>query len=76
MENQAYVIGVNRIGTDGNNVIHSGDSAAINFKGEEISQTKAHEESVETVTLSKKELDEWRKVFPAWMDSDDFHLTP
>lgn len=74
MENQAYVIGVNRIGADGINVIHSGDSAAINFKGEVISKTKAHEESVETIGLSANALDEWRKAFPAWMDSDDFTI--
>ncbi len=76
MENQAYVVGVNRVGNDGNNVYHSGDSAAINFKGEVISNTKSKEESIETVTLSKSELVEWRKAFPAWMDADKFHLTP
>ncbi len=74
MENQAYVVGVNRVGNDGNNVSHSGDSAVINFKGEIISKTKAHEESVETITLSKNELNDWRKTFPAWMDSDKFKL--
>jgi predicted amidohydrolase len=72
MENQAYVIGVNRIGQDGNNVSYSGDSAALNFKGEIISKTKANEESIETITFPKKELDEWRKIFPAWMDADPF----
>lgn len=74
MENQAYVVGVNRIGNDGNNVYHSGDSAVINFRGEIISKTKASEESVETVVISKKELEEWRKNFPAWMDADDFQI--
>lgn len=74
MENQAYVVGVNRVGNDGNAVYHSGDSAAINFKGEIISRTKAKEESVETIVLSKKNLVEWRKIFPAWMDSDDFSI--
>lgn len=72
MENQAYVVGLNRVGNDGNNIYHSGDSAVINFIGEIISKTKAHEESVETVTLSKKDLEEWRKAFPAWMDADKF----
>ena len=72
MENQSYVVGLNRVGNDGNNIYHSGDSAAINFKGEILSKTKPHEESIETITLSKKELDEWRKVFPAWMDADRF----
>jgi predicted amidohydrolase len=72
MENQCYVVGVNRIGNDGNAIYHSGDSAAINFKGEIISKIKPHEESVETVTLSRKELEDWRKNFPAWMDADPF----
>ena len=74
MENQAYVVGVNRVGNDGNNIYHSGDSAAINFKGEILSKTKAHEESVETITLSRKDLDDWRKTFPAWMDADKFSV--
>jgi len=76
MENQCYVFGVNRIGNDGNNIYHSGDSAAINFKGEIISKIKPHEESIETIVLSKHELDDWRKTFPAWMDADKFNLTP
>jgi len=74
MENQAYVVGLNRIGNDGNNVSHSGDSAVINYKGEIISKTKAHEEAIETVTISKTELEEWRKNFPAWMDADGFQV--
>ena len=74
MENQCYVAGVNRIGNDGNTVYHSGDSALINYKGELISKIQPHAESSETVVLSKKELDEWRKIFPAWMDADDFQI--
>ncbi len=74
MENQSYVVGVNRVGDDGNNIYHSGDSAVINFKGEIISKTPAHEESIETISLSKKELDDWRKHFPAWMDADKFKI--
>jgi omega-amidase len=74
MENQAYVVGVNRIGNDCNNVYHSGDSVALNFKGEVISKTKANEESIETITISEKNLNEWRKIFPAWMDADQFTI--
>lgn len=74
MENQAYVAGVNRIGNDGNNIYHSGDSAVVNYKGEVVSKTKAHEEAIETVVLSKKELEDWRKTFPAWMDGDEFEV--
>ena len=30
IENQTYVIGVNRVGNDGNDIYHSGDSMVIN----------------------------------------------
>lgn len=74
MENQCYVVGLNRVGNDGSNIYHSGDSAVINPKGDIISKTKPHEESVETITLAYKELEDCRKNFPAWMDADDFEL--
>jgi predicted amidohydrolase len=74
IENQCYVIGVNRIGKDGNDFNHSGDSMVINPKGEIISKTKANEESVETVTLDKSFLEDYRKVFPVGLDSDEFTL--
>jgi|SRR6185312_9626268 len=74
IENQAYVVGVNRIGKDGNGMSHSGDSAVMNAKGIIISKTRANEESVETVTLSYKELEEFRKVFPVGLDADKFKL--
>lgn len=75
MENQSYVVGVNRIGNDGSTIYHSGDSAVLNYKGEIISKTKPHEESIETIVLSKEDLEEWRKLFPAWMDADKFTIS-
>jgi len=72
IENQAFAIGVNRIGMDGNGIDHSGDSAVINFKGEKLSQTEANDESIETVSLNYAELEEFRKIFPVGMDADDF----
>ena len=74
IENQSYVIGVNRVGDDGNQIYHSGDSAVINAKGEIISKTAAHVEATETVTLSASELQEFRKQFPVLNDADDFKL--
>ncbi len=74
IENQCYVIGVNRIGRDGNDFAHSGDSMVINPRGEIISKTKANEESVETVKLDKEYLEEFRKAFPVGLDSDDFEI--
>ncbi len=74
IENQAYVVGVNRIGSDANNVTHSGDSSVINPRGEIISTTKAHEDKMETTALSYKYLAEFRKLFPVMMDADDFNI--
>jgi len=74
IENQCYVIGVNRVGEDGNQIAYSGDSAVINAKGEIICKTKAHEESIETVELNYDELADFRKQFPVFLDVDDFKL--
>jgi len=74
IENQCYVIGVNRIGKDGNDFAHSGDSIVINPRGEIISKTKANEESIETITLDRAYLEDFRKIFPVGMDADDFGL--
>lgn len=74
IENQVYVIGVNRVGNDGNEIYHSGDSAVINPKGEMISKTDAHQECTETIELSYADLQEFRKQFPVMNDADKFQL--
>ena len=74
IENQCYVIGVNRIGIDGNDISYSGDSMIINPLGEIISNTGANEESIESITLSLKDILEYRKSFPAISDSDEFEI--
>lgn len=74
IENQSFVVGLNRVGNDGNKIYHSGDSAVINARGEKISKTEAHEESTETVTLSYSELIAFRKTFPAILDADAFEI--
>jgi omega-amidase len=74
IENQAYVAGVNRIGTDGNGISHSGDSMVVNPWGEIISKTQAHEESVETVVLSASRLESFRNSVTFGLDWDGFTL--
>ena len=75
IENQCYVIGVNRIGVDGNGFNHTGDSVVVNPLGQIISHTKANEESVETVLLDYEFLTELRKKFPVGLDADDFTIS-
>lgn len=74
IENQCYVVGVNRIGADGSIIMHSGDSVVINPLGEIISATKAHQENVETVSLDYEFLQGLRKKFPVGLDTDSFDL--
>lgn len=74
IENQCYTIGVNRVGRDGHLVEHSGDSCALNPRGELISSIHPNEEMIETVNLSYQYLTEFRKVFPVMMDGDGFKL--
>jgi predicted amidohydrolase len=74
IENQSFVVGVNRVGEDGNNIYHSGDSTIIDPLGEIIYE-KADEEDVFTYTLQKDRLTEVRTKFPFWKDADPFNLS-
>lgn len=71
IENQCYVVGVNRVGVDGNKINHSGNSLAIDPLGE-VLYHKADEEDIFTITLQRERLEEVRKKFPFWKDADHF----
>ncbi len=73
IENQCYVIGVNRVGEDGNGIYHSGDSTVIDPLGE-ILYHKKDEEDVFTITLNKEDLNTVREKFQFWRDRDDFNI--
>ena len=73
IENQAYVIDVNRVGNDGNEIYHSGDSMVIDALGE-ILFHKADDETVFTITLQKENLQQTRNKFPFLHDADDFTI--
>ena len=74
IENQAYVVGVNRIGKDGKGFDHSGNSCVIDSQGIIISKTVPNEFSVETITLDSEKLINYRNSFPASMDNDNFNI--
>ena len=74
IENQAYVLGVNRTGNDPR-LRYSGDSAVIGCKGETLAEAGA-EQAVLTTRLDMDELRRFREKFPAWRDADDFDLKP
>lgn len=73
IENLCYVAGLNRVGTDGNGIHYSGDSAVIDFLGHAVSEC-TDEEVVATTTLLAAELAAHRERFPAMLDGDRFTL--
>lgn len=74
IENQAWVIGVNRIGLDGNGIDHSGDSAVISPLGENFSNIMPGEEKTETIAVPRCQLDDFREKFRVADDWDRFEL--
>ena len=73
IENQCYVVGVNRVGNDGNNFYYSGDSMIMDPMGEVLYYMK-DEEDIFTLTLDKSHLDSVREKYPFWKDADPFSI--
>ena len=73
IENQSYVIGVNRVGEDGNQINHSGDSMLIDPLGN-ILFSKQQEEVIHSFVLTKDSLNQTRNKFPFWNDADQFNI--
>jgi predicted amidohydrolase len=74
IENQCYVIGVNRVGKDENNHYYSGESSLINALGETL-YTNSHIEDVYTTSISKYELNKVRSQLPFLNDKDNFNFS-
>ena len=73
IENQSYVVGVNRIGKDGNGTAYAGDSVAVDFLGQPLS-SEGGGDRVETAVLDLESLRACRDSFPAHLDADRFEL--
>jgi omega-amidase len=74
IENLSYCAGLNRVGSDGNNLHYAGDSAVLDFLGAPLAELGAQEQVI-TVSLDHAALTAHRERFPAWMDADDFRLS-
>ncbi len=74
IENQAIVIGVNRVGEDGNGICYTGSSAVIEANGNYLFHDSEAEEGVFEVELHKPGLTDYRSKFPAWRDADSFRV--
>ncbi len=73
VENQAYVLASNRVGSDGNNTTHTGNSMVIDFNGSIIDEA-VNESKILTHQLSKSELQKFRTALPFLADADKFRI--
>ncbi|MDF1574210.1 MAG: amidohydrolase [Bacteroidales bacterium] len=71
MENQSYLLGVNRVGTDGTGIPSLGGSCSINPMGGEMLRMNAAS-GLGYSELNLEKLRNFRKKFPAWKDADHF----
>ncbi len=71
IENMSYVIGVNRVGKDGNDIYHSGDSSVFSPLGEQLWQV-SDEAVCDTITIDLDEVQQARDRFPFLNDADKF----
>lgn len=71
IENVCYTVGVNRIGMDYDKNLYSGQSALINFKGEEINM-QSTQAAIDTYSINLDNLQAFRTKFPVDLDADAF----
>lgn len=74
IENIAFVAGVNRVGTDGNDIPYVGGSAVIDYTGKYLAAL-GREPGIASATLEMAGLEKFRSRFPFWRDADEFSLT-
>jgi omega-amidase len=74
IENQSFVIGVNRVGMDGKGIMHQGDSAVLDFKGKHLIEMPPGVEDMESVILDHNSLKEFRDGFTVGLDWDAFDI--
>lgn len=71
VENQSFVFGLNRIGTDGNQLNYEESSLILFADGTEIS---ARQNNIVTAELDLEDLKKFRARFPFLKDADEFEL--
>lgn len=73
IENLSYVVGVNRVGTDGKDIRYQGESSVFGPTGELLWQ-QPEQETVHTLSLDPLALRQTREHFPFLNDADKFIL--
>ena len=72
IENLCYVVGCNRSGTDQEDILYTGNSAIIDYKGLPLAEAKG--EQCISATLDRERLEDFRQRWPFHLDFDQ-HLS-
>lgn len=73
IENLSYVVGVNRNGTDGNDLPYIGGSCVVDFLGADLADLQ-DQNGIATVTLDHQAISAFRERFAFDKDADEFTL--
>lgn len=74
IENMCYIAAVNRVGADGNEVDHSGDSVVYDELGNPLLNCTPFAEEVRQIKLNKASMLRSREKFSFLADRDDFEI--
>lgn len=74
IENVGYVVAANRTGVDESGLVYNGHSQVIDFKGNRVDNGGDASQPLLCATLSKSELDDFRKRWPFYLDADRFSI--
>lgn len=74
IENQAYFIGVNRVGTDHNNVPYIGGTKIVNAKGRTVAEIAGDKENILEAEIDMESMSSFRNHFIVHKDWDDFKI--
>jgi predicted amidohydrolase len=74
IENQCYVVGVNRTGTDGSGKNYNGHSIVIDPYGMPVTQVAYSENGLIEAILDLGVVEGFREKFPVWRDADQFEI--
>lgn len=74
IENQAYFVGVNRVGIDHNNIPYIGETKVVDGKGRIVAELRGDKEDVLEIEIDKQPLIDFRNYFTVHKDWDNFLL--
>lgn len=74
IENQAYYIGVNRVGIDHNEIPYIGETKVVDGKGRTLAEIEGDKEGILEFELDKEALNKFRGYFTVYKDWDKFDI--